>query len=179
MGNAFRKFRSKGNSGGTFEKPPVLQSQRDCVFQPRVARNELPWVPDQIVFNPNGVASGFKRRVATPLGLFVLRHVPQGSSFLATLGFEPESLWDSSLRFPKGQLHSPGERLDNSPPFQGWDRAAGLFSLWEMAEKCPDFSDRRGCRSEHATARMVPGTICIVPQKFFQIPCMVCPNLLL
>jgi hypothetical protein len=36
------------------------------------------------------------------LGLFFLRHDPQGSSFLATLGFEPESLWDSSQQFPKG-----------------------------------------------------------------------------
>ena len=28
--------------------------------------------------------------------------VSQGSSCLATLGFEPESLWDSALEFPKG-----------------------------------------------------------------------------
>jgi hypothetical protein len=27
---------------------------------------------------------------------------PQGSSFLATLGFEPESLWDSPRESPKG-----------------------------------------------------------------------------
>src|SRR2546430_336033 len=60
-----------------------------------------PWVPGRVVFNPNGVASGVKRRAATPLGLFVFRHVPQGSSFLATLGFEPESLWDTSPQFPQ------------------------------------------------------------------------------
>ena len=58
--NAFRKFRAKANSGGTVGKSTVLQSQRDCVFQPGVARHELPWVPGPIVFNPNGVASGFK-----------------------------------------------------------------------------------------------------------------------
>ena len=32
---------------------------------------------------------------ATPLGLIFLGTITQGSSFLATLGFETESLWDS------------------------------------------------------------------------------------
>ena len=104
-----------GNSGRRetrAERPQHRrQSQRDCVFQPRVARNELPWVPGPIVFNPNGVASGFKRSTATPLGLFVLRPVPQGSSFLATLGFGPESFWDSPPQFPKDILLSPGDCL--------------------------------------------------------------------
>ena len=40
----------------------IPQSQRDCVFQPRVARNELPWVHRQSLLNPEGVAS----RVADP-----------------------------------------------------------------------------------------------------------------
>jgi len=52
-------------------------------------------------YNPNGVVSRFHRRAATPLGLFALGHVSQGSSFLATLGFEPESRWDSTLEFQK------------------------------------------------------------------------------
>jgi len=34
--------------------------------------------------------------------LFAFARVSQGSSFLATLGFEPGSLWDSRLEFPKG-----------------------------------------------------------------------------
>jgi hypothetical protein len=34
--------------------------------------------------------------------LFIDGLVSQGSSFLATLGFEPESLWDSFLEFSKG-----------------------------------------------------------------------------
>ncbi len=33
------------------------QSQRDCVLQPRVARNELPWVRDGRDLNPNGVVA--------------------------------------------------------------------------------------------------------------------------
>ena len=56
--------------------------------------------------NPNGVVSGLGRRAATPLGLFAFGHVSQGSSFLATLGFAPESLWDLSLNFRKS-----GERF--------------------------------------------------------------------
>jgi hypothetical protein len=34
-----------------------LQSQRDCVLQPRVVRHELPWVRiGKNAINPNGVA---------------------------------------------------------------------------------------------------------------------------
>ena len=78
-----------------------IQSQRDCVCQPRVARNELPWVAADSDPNPNGVASRFQGLATTPLGLFGLAAMSQGSSFLATLGFRPESLWDSVLEFPK------------------------------------------------------------------------------
>src|SRR6266568_5911840 len=100
--NTLRKFYAKDNPGGMREPPAVRQSQRDCVVQPRVARNELPWVPGRVAFNPNGVAPPLCCRAVTPLGLFAFGHVSQGSSFLATLGFESESLWDSSLKFPKG-----------------------------------------------------------------------------
>jgi len=68
--------------------------------------------PGRMDFNPNEVVSRFRCRVATPLGLFAFGHVSQGSSHaapksgvggcLATLGFKPESLWDSPLEFPKG-----------------------------------------------------------------------------
>jgi len=33
------------------------------------------WVPGRTGFNPNGVVSGFRRRAATPLGLFAFGHV--------------------------------------------------------------------------------------------------------
>jgi hypothetical protein len=85
----------------------LLQSQRDWVHQPRVARHELPWGGIGAVFNPNGVASHNPLRIATPLGLFDFGHVSQGSSCLATLGFEPESLWDSPLAFPQGTQAKP------------------------------------------------------------------------
>ena len=88
-----------------------LQSRRDCVLQPRVARNELPWVmatcaPQlrrSCAINRNdachkpcvwdliirGVgATSWRLRGWTP-------EVSQGSSLLATLGFIAESLWDS------------------------------------------------------------------------------------
>jgi len=60
----------KEKSSGTREAPAVLQSQRDCALRPRVARNELPWVAAEGIFNPNGVVSNFRHRAATPLGLF-------------------------------------------------------------------------------------------------------------
>ena len=42
------------------------------------------------------------RRATTPLGLLASDRFSQGGSFLATLGFTPESPWDSSLELPKG-----------------------------------------------------------------------------
>ena len=81
----------------------VLQSQRDCVLQPRVAESaRLPWVSVREIFNPNGVVSHLRHRATTPLGLADTTRFSQGSSRLATLGFGAESLWDSSLEFPKG-----------------------------------------------------------------------------
>src|SRR3989442_682556 len=95
---------------------PILQSQRDCVLQPRVARNELPWVTRLRCSNPERVASvpqveftnkqvgaiSLTLRVlltqlsqpqgaATLSGLCRSSSFSQGSSFLATLGFVPES----------------------------------------------------------------------------------------
>ena len=78
------------------------ESQRDSGSKPKVARNELPWVTARWVFNPNGVAARCPDRAATPLGLLVCGPGSQGSSFLATLGFAPESPWDSATKFPKG-----------------------------------------------------------------------------
>ena len=94
FGNSMQRSR-------TTDGPAVLQSQRDCVRQPRVARNELPWVAADSDSNPNGVASRFQGLAKTPLGLFGLAAISQGSSFLATLGFGPESFWDSVLEIPK------------------------------------------------------------------------------
>ena len=44
-------------------------------------------------FNPN-VGWVWVARDATPLGLFVIAGLTQGSSFRATLGFDAQSLWD-------------------------------------------------------------------------------------
>src|SRR5438552_3109469 len=35
-----------------------FKTRRDCVLQPRVARNELPWGPREEVFNPERVVAG-------------------------------------------------------------------------------------------------------------------------
>ena len=48
-----------GSSSSSFSSL-ILQSQRDCDLQPRVARNELPWVAAPSVSNPDGVASAFQ-----------------------------------------------------------------------------------------------------------------------
>ena len=50
----------------------------------------------------NGVATPLPGFASTPLGLWGCGAFPQGSSFLATLGFEPESRWDSEGEFPNG-----------------------------------------------------------------------------
>src|SRR5258708_36982884 len=79
-----------------------FQSRRDCVLQPRVARNELPWEIVPRYANPERVAAtvccteqGNTGR--NPFRVDASLRLPtQGSSFLATLGFVPESLWDSS-----------------------------------------------------------------------------------
>jgi hypothetical protein len=100
--------------------PPVVsQSQRDCVLQPRVASSELPWERGvQKASNPNGVAaSSDDWRPQPRWGWRLLVQFTQGSSLLATLGFETESLWDSSARrcdlwgmlSPKGEGWGEGE----------------------------------------------------------------------
>ena len=44
----------------------ALQSQRDCVLQPRVAESaRLPWVSVRAIFNPNGVVSPLDHRATT------------------------------------------------------------------------------------------------------------------
>ena len=70
------------------------ESQRDSGSKPRVARNELPWETRQKADNPNGVAARPRKRDATPMGLKPHRAATQGSSFLATLGWQTQSLWD-------------------------------------------------------------------------------------
>jgi len=54
-----------------------------------------------MVSNPNGVVSPCRGFAPTPLGLWACGALSQGSSSLATLGFAPESLWDSAEEFPK------------------------------------------------------------------------------
>src|SRR5678815_2669170 len=78
------------------EECPFLESQRDSATKPRVARNELPWGNGPKDKNPNGVSAlmNVHRGVATPLGLWFCAPLTQGSSFLATLGFETQSRWD-------------------------------------------------------------------------------------
>ena len=91
MLNVFSLFQKTVMPFGNSE----AESQRDSILQPRVARDELPWVAVAKDFNPNGVASPrIQQSVATPLGLWCIETVSLGSSFLATLGCMIKSRWD-------------------------------------------------------------------------------------
>ena len=85
-----RRARWLCNPKGIVSSSPATESAR------------LPWVSARAIFNPNGVVSHLRHRATTPLGLADTTRFSQGSSRLATLGFGAESLWDSSLEFPKG-----------------------------------------------------------------------------
>jgi len=65
----------------------ALQSQRDCILQPRVAESaRLPWEEGSLAVNPNGVAASGEARWSQPLWGRGLRTMStQGSSRLATL----------------------------------------------------------------------------------------------
>ena len=45
------------------------ESQRDAIIQPRVARNELPWVCDVLEYNPERVESSPARSRCNPVGV--------------------------------------------------------------------------------------------------------------
>ncbi len=92
-----------------------LQSQRDCVLQPRVARNELPWVESPATTNPNGVVSARGTPSRNPFGV----DVPAPESSPAR-GW-PKRVRPATVRSPEfsrqgvrtsnrvGKLHRPGQ----------------------------------------------------------------------
>jgi len=82
---------------------------RLCVMvNPRTRMSALQKEKGPVAVNPNGVAASGEVRWSQPLWGWGLRTmVTQGSSRLATLGFETESLWDSALGFPKGMGSIP------------------------------------------------------------------------
>src|SRR5438034_46068 len=80
------------------------ESQRDSGSKPRVARNELPWGTGHEDSNPDGVVANLTRLqnengiATTALRLMICSTMTQGSSFLATLGWRTQSLWDWAYR---------------------------------------------------------------------------------
>ena len=83
--------------GRRFDNPKGIESS-----SPGLRGTSYPGLPPPTRFNPIGVVSQFGRGAATPLGLTAVAPFSQGSSFLATLGFGAESIWDLTLDFPKG-----------------------------------------------------------------------------
>jgi len=70
-------------------------------MKPRVARHELPWENGiRKSSTPRGLRLPPTGKAATPLGLRGISTATQGSSCLATLGFNAESLWDSTIDWP-------------------------------------------------------------------------------
>ena len=149
--NAFRIFRARPVSYGTTERPMALQSQRDCILQPRVAESaRLPWEEGSLAVNPNGVAASGEARWSQPLWGRGLRTMfTQGSSRLATLGFETESLRDSALEFPKGIGSNPGGIGPSCPPV-GW-------LAHDCGQECP--------RSSHPCQQRWKNVSCAPPDR--------------
>jgi hypothetical protein len=72
------------------------QSRRDCVLQPRVASLRATLgTCGRIATNPERVAPSLNIASRNPFRVVDSVVFTQGCSFLATLGFEAESLWDS------------------------------------------------------------------------------------
>src|ERR1035441_1646480 len=173
----FRLFRAKPGPHGTTENSAVLQlqSQRDCGLQPRVARNELPWVGVRTVFNPNGVVSPGRHRAATPLGLFPATRFSQGSSSLATLGFVPESLWDSSLEIPQGITLTPSisyaarnaARAERRFP----NRLSRAYSVGARKKRNRPGAMSAARQSRNRTARNVWSAWSLLPLSNHPLPC--------
>ena len=81
-----------------FDAKAKSESQRDSDQSHRVATKELPWESATSIANPNGVAANPSESAATPLGLNTAATMTQGSSFLTTLGWRTQSLWDNRFR---------------------------------------------------------------------------------
>lgn len=79
----------------------ILQSQRDCVSQPRVASHELPWVNGPNSLNPEGVASGASDHCSNPFRvrgiLQTTRRVARDSQPRAE-GWNPVGIPQSNVR---------------------------------------------------------------------------------
>ena len=141
-------------------------------FSPRLRGTSYPGAPVPRVFNPNGVESSFRSPAATPLGLCAFGDLSPGSSYLATLGFEPESHRDSPPALPKGFMDSRGrcdieyltQKKPNGfkPTLLNAAAASGLKSIaspWlapERGQLCPRerLSRRRDSRTWLSALRL-------------------------
>ena len=109
-----------GNPKGIVSFSPGLLARWDkLVDRFGIAKPEYPtgratsypgWSPTQFS-TPTGLRRISAAEPQPRWGRLPFAHISPGSSFLTTLGFVPESLWDSSLEFPKG-ITQP--KLNNS-----------------------------------------------------------------
>src|SRR5437867_3022930 len=90
---------------------------------PGLRGTSYPGKTSRIPDNPNGVVSLPRGRPATPSGLGkIYRSATQGSSCLATLGFGPESPWDSRSSWHRGEPKAPEDSRTPKP--------GGLLSIF-------------------------------------------------
>ena|SRR5213593_4449568 len=94
----------------------VLQSQRGCVHEPRVARNELPWVIVIYISQPQRGCGECRAQTETEwpqprCGWKFFADGTQGSACRATLGFVTESRWDSRFANNLKGIATIGPRL--------------------------------------------------------------------
>ena len=76
----------------------AIESQRDSIHQPRVARHELPWVMRQKHFQPQrGYINGPPNRRNPFRVVETLNLCSQGSSCLATLGWMTLPRWGNGM----------------------------------------------------------------------------------
>jgi len=98
--NALRKFRAKAKSGGTRARGSAIPtglclSARGC--EERATLGLGPWGSQ-----PQGGCVTFWHLSCNRVAVVEIHGTrTRGSSFLATLGFEPESRWDSCFEFRK------------------------------------------------------------------------------
>jgi prepilin-type N-terminal cleavage/methylation domain-containing protein len=92
------------------------------------------------------------------LGLSGFVHVSQGSSFLATLGFEPESLWDSILESPS--TWKVNASCAPEPGKDAFHRVPDFArNEWDAVERVP--TALRGCRRAFSLIELI-GVLAII-----------------
>src|SRR5262249_44712767 len=120
-------------------------------------RDELPWEnAEDRISTPKGLRLGTRHTATTPSGLKSTHRPTQGSSSLATLGFGPESRWDST----NDQTRSTPLRRARILDIGHW-AFTGHWSL-DIGHSKPGHSKRRHLHGFSLLEMMVAVTLLLV-----------------